>query len=58
MTGIEMCEEIRKKLTDYEMQQKNNDYLSENGKWLAAKVIEECTKIVISMQIEEEDKSK
>ena len=56
MTGIEMCEEIRKKLTDYEMQQKNNDYLSENGRWLAAKVIGECRNIVISMQMEEEEK--
>lgn len=56
MTSIEMCEEIRKKLTEYEMQQENNDYLSENGRWLAAKVIGECRNIVISMQMEEEEK--
>jgi hypothetical protein len=54
MTSIEMCEAIRMKLADYEMQQKDNDYLNENGRWLAAKVIEQCRTIVIEMQMEEE----
>ena len=57
MTSIEMCKKIGEKLTEYKMQQEKNEFLSENGRWLATKVIEECRNIVIAMQIEEEDKS-
>lgn len=56
MTSVEICKQIASKLTEYQMQQENNDYLSENGRWLAAKVIGECRNIVISMQMEEEEK--
>ena len=55
MTSIEMCEAIRAKLAEYEAQQEENEYLSEHGRWIASKVIGECRKIVINMQMEEEE---
>ena len=54
MTSIEMCEAIRAKLAEYEAQQAENECLSEHGRWIATKVIEQCSRIVISMQIKEE----
>lgn len=56
LTSIEMCEAIRVKLAEYEAQQKENEYLSEHGRWIASKIIGECRKIVISMQMEEEER--
>ena len=49
-----MCEAIRAKLAEYETQQEENECLSEHGRWIVSKVIEQCRTIVIEMQMEEE----
>lgn len=38
--------ELRKKLEEYKKQQESNGILSDEGKWLAIKIIEECLKIL------------
>ena len=55
MTSIEMCEAIRAKLAEYEAQQAENECLSEHGRLIASKVIGECRKIVIGMQMKEKE---
>ena len=38
--------EVRKNLESYKKQQESNEVLTENGRWLAAAVIEQCLKIL------------
>lgn len=37
---------VRKELEAYEKQQSENEMLSENGRWLATSIIEQCLKIL------------
>lgn len=54
MDEFNTFEIIKKKLSRYMEQQRDNDYLSEHGKWLVARIIEECMKIVDITEAEKE----
>lgn len=47
-------DKIIEKLETYKSQQSDNEMLSDNGKWLVKRVIEECIKIVKSGGVADE----
>lgn len=49
---VKSMDNIVLKLETYMFQQSENEMLSENGKWLAKRIIEECIKIVKSGGVE------
>lgn len=58
MDSFDVFKIISERLSEYKTQQENNEMLSEQGKWLVTRVIQECEKIITEVELEKEQYDK